>query len=99
MPLSAPAPREELHCRTVTCTGYARQDGLYDIEGHMTDIKTYPFPNKDRGGQIDPGDPLHEMWLRLTVDLDFKIHAVEACTDKSPFSICPEAAAPYASLV
>ena len=28
------------------------------------------------------------MWLRVTIDLDMKIHEVEARTDEGPYSIC-----------
>ena len=28
------------------------------------------------------------MWLRLTIDLDLKIHDVEAATDSSPYETC-----------
>ena len=68
MPLSTPVPRQMLHRRVVQCTGYRREDGLWDIEGHMVDTKTYSVPNEDRGGVIQAGEPLHEMWIRLTVD-------------------------------
>jgi hypothetical protein len=88
MPLSTPADREELHERKVHCRGYKRADGLWDIEGHLTDVKTYAFDNRWRG-RVVPGDPIHEMWLRLTVDDEMTIHGVEAVTDKSPFEICP----------
>ena len=81
MPLSAPAPRQLLHQRIVQCSGYRREDGLWDIEGRMVDTKTYPFPNEDRGGAIQAGEPLHDMWIRLTVDDQFQIHDVEARTD------------------
>ena len=91
MPLSSAAAREHLHTRTITCKGYRRKDGLWDIEAHMTDIKTYSFDNRDRGA-IQAGEPVHEMWVRLTLDLDFRIHDLEAVTDLSPFHICKEAA-------
>ena len=39
MPLSPAAPREHIHTRTVTCRGYRRKDGLWDIEGHLVDVK------------------------------------------------------------
>jgi hypothetical protein len=71
----------------VQCHGYRRQDGLWDIEGHLVDTKTYTFTNRERG-EIKPGEPIHEMWLRLTVDDELLIHQVEAATDASPFSIC-----------
>ncbi|MCB1759117.1 MAG: DUF2889 domain-containing protein [Gammaproteobacteria bacterium] len=98
MPLSPAAPREHLHTRTITCKGYRRRDGLWDIEAHMTDIKTYSFDNRDRGA-IQAGEPVHEMWVRMTLDLDFEIHDLEAVTDLSPFHICKEATAGMKRLI
>ena len=89
MPLSKPAEREHIHTREIECTGYRRTDGLWDIEGHLTDVKTYTFSNSERG-DVPPGEPVHEMWIRLTVDDDLKIHDVEAVTDFSPFGMCKE---------
>lgn len=89
MPLSAPAAeREPIHTRAIECSSYRRSDGLWDIEGHLTDVKAYPFFNDFRG-EIVPGEPLHDMWLRLTVDSDFVVQAVEVTTDKGPYEICP----------
>ncbi|HSK40807.1 MAG TPA: DUF2889 domain-containing protein [Arenibaculum sp.] len=87
MPLSDPAPREPLHTRTVTCRGYRRADGQWDVEGRITDVKAYAFDN-DWRGKIEPGDPIHDMWIRLTVTDGLEITAVEAVTEKSPFEIC-----------
>jgi hypothetical protein len=89
MPLPAPAPREHLHTRTVTCHGFLRQDGLWDIEGHIVDVKTYPFENEWRG-KVEAGTPVHEMWIRLTIDDRMEIKEVAAATDHSPFRICPD---------
>lgn len=88
MPLSPPAPREHIHTRVVECRGYRREDGLWDIEGHITDVKTYGFGNHFRG-EIPAGTPVHDMWLRLTVDDRLEIHAVEAATEASPYAACP----------
>ena len=99
MPLPAAAPRQLLHRRTVECLGYQREDGLWDIEGRLVDVKTYPFPNEDRGGAIEAGDPLHDMSIRLTVDDEFMIHEVAACTDRSPFGLCPAIAERYRRLI
>ncbi|HQC73601.1 MAG TPA: DUF2889 domain-containing protein [Candidatus Competibacteraceae bacterium] len=99
MPLSAPATRHLIHQRTVHCRGYRRDDGLWDIEGRMVDTKTYGFPNEDRGGRIKAGEALHDMWIRLTVDEQFRIHDVEACTDSSPFGLCPAIAERYRQLI
>lgn len=89
MPLSAPpAGRSRVHTRAIECSSYRREDGLYDIEGHITDVKAYPFTNKFRG-EIEPGEPIHDMWIRLTVDGTFVVRDVEAVTDAGPFEICP----------
>jgi hypothetical protein len=98
MPLSSPTEREHIHTRTVTCQGFRRKDGLWDIEGHITDIKTYGFENHDRG-KIPPGEPVHEMWIRVTIGDDLVIRNVEAVTDYAPFSACDAIAPNYENLV
>ena len=98
MPLSAAVDREHIHTREIECRGYRRADGLWDIEGHLTDVKTYPFTNDERGS-IEPGDPVHDMWMRLTIDSDFTIVGVEAVTDKSPYAICGAITSAFGQLV
>src|SRR5579859_7583727 len=98
MPLSEPAPREHLHTRQVECLGYLREDGLWDIEGHLTDRKTYSFPS-DEHGEVTAGSPVHDMWLRLTLDDEMTIRAVEAVTDASPFRMCPNITPNFQRLV
>lgn len=98
MPLSAPAPRQHLHTRQIECRGYYREDGLWDIEGHITDVKTYSHHNDFRG-ELAPGDPVHDMWIRLTIDDRMTIHAVEAVTDSSPYRICPDITPNFQKLV
>lgn len=97
MPLPEPHARKHIHTRSVSFAGFEREDGLFDIEGRMTDTKTYAFSNKWRG-TIHTGEPLHEMLLRVTVDEDFIIHEVAASTEHSPFPVCPNIAANYRSL-
>ena len=97
MPLSPPAARDPLHTRAITIRGYQRSDGLYDIEAQLTDTKTYDFVNDDRG-MIEAGEPLHGMWLRLTVDEAMRVVQAEAATDHSPYAVCPRAAPNFARL-
>jgi hypothetical protein len=97
MPLSPPAPREPLHTRRIECRGYRREDGLWDIEGHLVDTKAYAFTNRHRG-EIRPGMALHEMWIRLTLDDHMTVRQVEAVTDAGPFSICGEIAPAFRKL-
>ncbi len=97
MPLSEPAPREAYHHRSVNYRGYRRDDGLWDIEAHLTDTKAYSFDSSVRG-TIQPGEPIHDMWIRLTVDQDFVVRHAEAATDSSPFAICPAVTSSFTRL-
>ena len=49
MPLTPPAARETLHTRRIEINGYRRADGLFDIEAHLTDRKSFGQTNYDRG--------------------------------------------------
>lgn len=98
MPLPDPAPREPVHTRRVECRGFRRADGLWDIEGHLVDTKAYAFPNAWRG-TLEPGDPVHEMRLRLTVDDSFTVREVAAATDASPYAVCPTITPAFQALV
>lgn len=89
MPLSKPARRVIAHQRTVNCNGYQREDGLWDIEGHMQDVKSKPIDNPERGGYVAAGEPFHNLGLRITIDQTLLIHSVEAYIDASPFRMCP----------
>ena len=88
MPLTQPVERELAHDRTVICRGWRRTDGLWDIEGHLVDTKSYGFPNEFRG-TIEAGEPIHDMWLRLTIDIDLTVIRAEASTEAGPFDVCP----------
>ena len=88
MPLNEPVNRELTHTRTVTCHGYRREDGLLDIEGRIVDTKPYRFRNKDRGGWIEANEALHDMSIRLTINLDREVVDVEAVIDASPYNYC-----------
>ena len=98
MPLPAPQTREAIHTRTIVINGYRREDGLYDLEAHLTDTKTFGQTNYDRGF-IAAGEPVHDMWLRLTIDGTMTIVAVDAVSDKTPYVSCPLAAPNFSRLV
>ena len=72
MPLSPPVGRQHLHTRRVTCQGFFREDGLWDIEGRITDEKSYEHANEWRG-PLKPGEFVHDMSIRLTLDHKFTI--------------------------
>ena len=99
MSSSDPRPaRKPLHRRRIEITGYAREDGLFDIEGRLVDAKDVPFPV---GGDVrPPGQPIHDMWLRIAVDREFRIVEAEARTDGMPYlGTCDGITPAYGKLV
>ena len=98
MAFSDPAPRRHVHTRAIHYRGYEREDGLWDIEAHMTDTKTYQFRN-DWRGEVMIGEPLHEMLLRVTIDDSFTIKDIEAATEHSPFEMCPSITPNYEKVI
>ena len=99
MPLPPPAcEREASHQRRITIQSYRRSDGLWDIEGHLTDI--WPQDLKMLTGTLRGGQPMHEMWLRLTIDGSATIVAAQAVGDAGPYGPACGAIAPdYGQLV
>jgi hypothetical protein len=90
--------REALHRRTIEITGYKRADGLYDIEGHLVDSKTRDF--KLAAGVRHAGEPVHDMWLRITVDRHLVIVDAAAAMDAVPYAGHCDAIVPaYKALV
>jgi hypothetical protein len=92
MPLSTPVPRTLKHIRRVTYQGFQREDGLWDIEGELHDSKTYDATPPGRPDRLRPaGQPIHHMHLRVTVDQQLVVQAIEAVMDAHPLNHCPEA--------
>jgi hypothetical protein len=87
-PQSLEPARELVHRRSFEFSGHVRSDGRYDIEGRMTDRKSYAFPN-DWRGEIAAGEPLHDMRVRVTIDDGFTIAEISVETAAGPFEICP----------
>ena len=91
MPLSAPAPRKGSHIRRVSYQGYEREDGLWDMEAELHDSKAHDMPSFRHQGVRLAGDPIHHMWLRVTIDRKLVVHAIEAAMDAHPLQDCPQA--------
>src|SRR6266403_34294 len=63
MPLPPPiAARQRLHERRVTYEGFERDDGLFDIDAHLADIKDHDFLLLT--GNRAAGDPDHSAICR-----------------------------------
>jgi len=81
--------RKKIHNRSVHCEGFLREDGLWDIEGHLKDTKTYSFES-DHRGHIAAGSAIHDMTIRLTLDDSLNIIDVTTLMNSHPYNICPE---------
>ena len=90
--------RELLHRRAIEIEGYKREDGLYDIEAHLVDTKPRDF--KLAAGIRPANQPIHGMWLRVTVDRTLTIVDAAAAMDAMPYvNDCDQIVPAYRKLV
>ena len=90
--------RQPLHRRVVEVQAFEREDGLFDLDARLVDVKTYPL--QLLSGVREAGDPIHDMSLRLTIDATFTIVGVETASDRLPVPGTCEAITPrYAALI
>ncbi len=99
MPGLAKAPsRHLLHSRTIDLACYEREDGLMDVEGHLTDHKPFDLV-LSKGRTKVAGEAIHDMRLRLTFNEDMEIVAVDAVMDVPAHASCTGALPNYEALV
>lgn len=82
--------REELHFRRIDMRGYRRGDGLFEVEGRVTDSKTHEFIHPAPGRTVLAGEFIHDMGVRLVFDEQMVVHDVQTFTDSAPYAACPE---------
>ena len=99
MPLSpSTAARKRIHTRHITLEGWKRDDGLWDIEGRLTDVKDHDYTLGS--GVRRTGEAVHDMAVRITIDKHFSIVAAEASSDAVPYpGGCDTIAPVYQQLV
>jgi hypothetical protein len=79
--------RRLMHKRSIECDGYLRSDGLWEVEARLVDAK--PFALRDHfRGELRPGDPVHDIGVRLVVDDSLTIREVETTMRSTPFPTC-----------
>ncbi|MCW5666254.1 MAG: DUF2889 domain-containing protein [Piscinibacter sp.] len=91
MPLPPPAARREVHQRTIEMQAFARADGLFDVEARLIDRKPFDFVRPSSPQPVPAGVPLHDLWVRLTVDGELTVRAIAAASDVTPWALCCEA--------
>lgn len=91
--------REELHFRRIDMRGYRRSDGLYEVEGRVTDRKPHDFTSPNGFKRVPAGEAIHDMAVTLVFDEQMTVLAVRAGTDSAPYDSCFEAPATLQTLV
>ena len=98
MPLSPPVPRALRHTRAIHVDAFAREDGLWDLDACITDVKTRDI--RLASGMRPGGAPVHDLRLRVTIDRDFTIVDAEAASDSVPYpGYCDTIGPAYKSLI
>jgi hypothetical protein len=70
--------------RAAPLRGHKRADDLWDLEAHLTDIK--PFDYRLSSGNRPAGQPVHDMWIRLTVDRRLAIVDALVLVEAMPYA-------------
>ncbi len=85
MPLPPPSVARTLaHTRRLRFEAYKRADDRWDLEAHLTDIKPFDYPLSS--GVRAAGQPVHDMWIRLTVDRRLAIIDAAVLTEAMPYA-------------
>src|SRR6202012_604215 len=98
MSLSPPVSRQLRHRRAIRAEAYEREDGLWDIEACLTDQK--PRDVALASGVRPNGQPIHELWLRITIDRKLNVVDAQASSDWVPYpGLCQVSNPAYRALI
>ena len=75
--------RRFVHTRSICVKAYARDDGLWDLEAELTDVKEKDFALAV--GIRKAGEPVHAMQLWLTIDKALNVVDARAQSDWVPY--------------
>lgn len=83
--------REELHFRRIDMRGWKRSDGMFEVEGRVTDRKPHAFKVPNGPKVILANEPIHDMGVKLVFDQSMLVHDVIAFTNAAPYIDCYDA--------
>jgi hypothetical protein len=96
--MSEALARRHVHSRSIRVEAFVREDGLWDIEAELVDLKARDF--KLATGVRKVGEPVHDMVLVVTIDTKLNILAAHAATTWAPYTPYCETVTPdYGKLV
>jgi len=98
MPLSPPVPRSLRHKRAIEVDAYKRDDGMWDLDARITDVKAHDIALAS--GLRPGGLPVHDLKLRITINRDLVIVDAEAASDAVPYpGFCDTIGPAYKKLI
>ena len=80
---TAARERQLKHRRSIDVQIYARGNGLWEVDAHITDVR--PRETRLATGMLAPGEPIHDMLVRLVVDESFNVVEAGAQTLAMPY--------------
>ena len=80
---------ELLHVRQIEMRGARRSDGLFQVEGRVTDRKPNVFTLASGGRTVPANTAIHDLGVRLVFDSDMVVVDVQTFTDAAPYDACP----------
>ncbi len=74
--------REPIHTRHIDFQGFRRSDGLFEVEGRMTDCKPQDFTPPGSPRTIPANELIHDIRIRVAFDLDMIVRKVTTSLEK-----------------
>ena len=91
--------REELHFRRIDMRGWSRSDGLFEIEGRVTDRKPFDFQPPSSERVVGAEEYIHNLGIRLVFDAELTVREAHTFSDAYPYQECPGGGASLQALV
>ena len=80
---TAARERQLKHRRSIDVQIFARGNGLWEVDAHITDVRTREV--RMATGLLAAGEPIHDMLVRLVVDESFNVVEAGAQTLAMPY--------------
>lgn len=91
-------PRTPMHTRSVRVDAYRRDDGQWDLEAELVDVKPHDTPLQS--GVRKAGEAMHAMRLRVTINDELDVVDAIAVSDSVPYpGYCERIVGDYRKLV
>lgn len=90
--------REDLHHRQIDLRAYRRSDGLFEVEGRVTDRKPFEFRSPNGDKRVPAGAAIHDVSVRLVFDAEMVVRDITGTTDSAPYDECYTARTTLAGL-